>query len=181
MRTSALLFATLAMALPAVTSPASSTEPSPGGTAAPAASTVPPVPVGVRSAATPTGTLPDGSLNVGELHAVTDGSAKLGNHTVDQLRGKTVHDKSGKRIGEIAHVLADPSGKIVAVTVELGRLLGIGTREHVVDLSQFRPSDDRTFIITLTEDELKQRPGWIGLSSERGGASPGQGRNPEPK
>ncbi|GAA0600979.1 PRC-barrel domain-containing protein [Caenispirillum bisanense] len=68
---------------------------------------------------------------------------------------------SGERIGEVEDVLANDRGEVMAVVVETGGLLGIGEEDVVVGLEHLELGpQERTFITTLTEDQLRALPRW---------------------
>jgi hypothetical protein len=80
--------------------------------------------------------------------------------TVDQLDGMDVLGPGGK-VGEVDDVLADASGRVVAVTVEAGGFLGFGERKVVVGLDQLKNTDGRV-VTTMTKDQVKVLPAWNG-------------------
>src|SRR5688500_12396672 len=50
----------------------------------------------------------------------------LGQIRATQMNGATVYDAHGKSIGDIADVILDKQGKVVAVVLDVGSFLGIG-------------------------------------------------------
>lgn len=64
-------------------------------------------------------------------------------------------------IGEIERLLANDEREVVAVTVEIGGLLGLDDEEVIVPLNriEFGPTGD-TFITAMSEDELEALPSW---------------------
>lgn len=68
-----------------------------------------------------------------------------------------VRNASGEEIGEIDEVLVDGSGRIVAVTVEIGGFLDIGDENLIVETSDLVWGEDG-FTLDLTGDELGALP-----------------------
>jgi len=83
--------------------------------------------------------------------------------TVAQLKRRDVVGPVGEPIGGIEAVLADDTGKVVAVVVEVGGFLGIGEKEVLVRLDQLRPDPrhlDSQLITTMTREEMEALPEW---------------------
>ena len=101
-------------------------------------------------------------LDIAGLREVDDDDKTLlgpNNLTADQLDDMDVVTASGDKIGEIDEVLADASGQVVAVTVEMGGFLGMGKKEVVVGFDRLTLQGDR-FTTTLSSDDLKSLPEW---------------------
>ena len=140
----------------------------------------PAAPIGVRPAPAPQGgERPDGSLNITALSEARDPNASFGQLTAAQLRQMALVDPAGNKVGDVAAVLADPSGKIVAVSVETGGFLGMGERETVLALDRLEIRDERSLRTAMSSEQLRSLPAWRG-HSERGNANPVK-KSPEPQ
>lgn len=80
------------------------------------------------------------------------------NLTVDQLDDLDVFTAGGERLGEVEEVLMDAAGQPVAITVELGGILG-GDREHIVALDQLR-LDGQRLVTNLSRAQVEALPLW---------------------
>ena len=81
------------------------------------------------------------------------------NLTVGRLDDMNVVGPTGENIGEIDEVLMDATGKPVAVTVEVGGFLGIGSREVIIPFEQLQPQGDR-FMVNMTRQQIEVLPKW---------------------
>ena len=98
-------------------------------------------------------------LNVANLRKVEDKNLKWGDFTADQLDDMNVVDPQGNKIGEVDDVLVDQTGKVVAVTVEMGGFLGIGEKHYVLDITKLTPKD-KVLQTSMTKEQLQQQPQW---------------------
>lgn len=81
--------------------------------------------------------------------------------SVDQLEDMDVIGPDGEEIGEVEDVLVDPQGNIVAVSVELDGVLGLGDRDVVLTLDQLGLEQDRSNLaVSMTREELEALPVW---------------------
>jgi len=96
---------------------------------------------------------------VASLRKAEDKNLKVGDLTVDDIDDMNVVNAQGEKIGEVEDVLVDPSGKPVAVTVEMGGFLGIGEKHYVLDIAKLT-SKDKVLQTTLTKEQLQQQPEW---------------------
>jgi len=82
--------------------------------------------------------------------------ADRGSRGVVGLRVKGPNDKT---VGKIDNVILSSDGKVNALIVDVGGVLGVGGKDVLVDLSDISidgPGDRVT--TTLTEDQLKAKP-----------------------
>ena len=90
------------------------------------------------------------------------GTAKADNplyaRTVDELKGTDVVDASGKEIGEIKKVVLTQDRRSAHAVVSVGGFLGIGDRNIVVSLDEFRAAGDDKLQLNATKEDLKARP-----------------------
>jgi hypothetical protein len=78
---------------------------------------------------------------------------------VDQLEELDVVTPAGDRIGDVEEVLADSTGKIVAVVVEYGGFMGVGEKEAVFQLNSLKLQNNK-LVTTMTKQELEALPNW---------------------
>lgn len=78
---------------------------------------------------------------------------------VDQFEELDVYSAAGERIGDVEDVLANSSGKVVAVVVDYGGFLGVGEREAVFTLDQLQLKD-RKLVTSMTKAQLEALPAW---------------------
>lgn len=78
---------------------------------------------------------------------------------VDRLEELDLVGANGEEIGDVEDVLADSSGKVVAVVVEYGGFLNMGEKEAVFMLDKLKLQDGK-LVTTLTKAELEALPNW---------------------
>lgn len=90
-----------------------------------------------------------------------DGNASYQGVSVDQLEDMDVV-RDGQVIGEVEEVLGDSTGQVVALAIEYGgNVLGIGDKEVIVPIAQFRILQDRNQVeISLSDAELDGMTPW---------------------
>jgi ribosomal 30S subunit maturation factor RimM len=93
------------------------------------------------------------------LALAQDGEAQepLDVDALQEIEDMDVMNADGEEIGEIEEVLVDGSGRIVAVTVEIGGIMDIGDEELVLTLDNLTWREDG-FVLDLTEDEMAALP-----------------------
>jgi len=79
------------------------------------------------------------------------------NLTVDKIHRMDVVASNGEQIGDINHVLTDRNGRVTAMTVTTGGVLGLGAREHIVPLGDLKLQGDR-FMTSLRKDQIERLP-----------------------
>ena len=79
---------------------------------------------------------------------------------VQSLLGIQVRTKTEEAMGRIVDLLADRDGKVVAVVIEFGGFLGIGTRKIAVEWSALRIETDKfpVAILDVTRERLRVAP-----------------------
>jgi hypothetical protein len=76
-----------------------------------------------------------------------------------RLAGASVQDKNGVSIGSVRKVIVDRDGKPIAVRVDVGGFLGIGTKLVEINASELRYEQDRNVVTTtLRKPEIKALP-----------------------
>ena len=81
------------------------------------------------------------------------------NVSVDDLEDMDLYGPGGEEIGEIEEVLADGSGKPVAVAAEVGGFLGVGEKAVTIGLDQLR-LDGEHLVAGMTKEQLEALPEW---------------------
>jgi sporulation protein YlmC with PRC-barrel domain len=79
----------------------------------------------------------------------------------DSLLGKQVYGTDGQQMGLVTNILIDREGHPIALVIDFGGFLGVGSRKIAVDwhLMQFHPGDkDKPVTLRLTKDQLKSAP-----------------------
>jgi hypothetical protein len=118
-----------------------------------------------------------GALDSGSLSEVKDDKAMVKglNVSAKDLADMDIYGADGKKIGEIDKVLADSSGDIKAVTVDVGGFLGIGSREVLVSLDNLQKGTKKDQLRTsMTKKEIEA------LSEYKAPASSSPGRKSSP-
>ena len=70
--------------------------------------------------------------------------------------GMPVYGPDGKSLGQVADVVRGPDGKVQSIQVDIGRLLGIGSK--VVDISADKVERLAGLKVNLSESELRSLP-----------------------
>ena len=81
------------------------------------------------------------------------------NVSVDDLEDMDLYGPGGEEIGEVEEVLADGSGKPVAVAAEVGGFLGVGEKAVTIGLDQLR-LDGEHLVPGMTKEQLEALPEW---------------------
>ena len=79
----------------------------------------------------------------------------------DSLLGKEVFGTDGRQMGLVTNVLIDGDGHPVALVIDFGGFLGLGSRKIAVDwhLMEFHPGNkEKPVMVRLTQDQLKLAP-----------------------
>jgi hypothetical protein len=102
-----------------------------------------------------------GPHSSGGFKELEDGSAvyQPWNMTADQIEELNLIDAEGNSLGDIEGVLADASGKPVAIAAEVGGIAGIGDKGVVIGLDQLRVAGGAA-TTTLSKEQLMALPEW---------------------
>jgi sporulation protein YlmC with PRC-barrel domain len=79
----------------------------------------------------------------------------------DSLLGKEVYGADGGQMGLVTNVLIDRDGHPIALVIDFGGFLGVGSRKIAIDwhLMQFHPGNkDKPVTLSLSKDQLKSAP-----------------------
>src|ERR1051326_4797658 len=78
----------------------------------------------------------------------------------DQMRaskviGGTVYDRQNQKLGDVKDLILDKDGKVSAVVVGMGGVLGAGEKDVAVKFSDFK-TDNNRLTLDKTRDQLQQ-------------------------
>jgi sporulation protein YlmC with PRC-barrel domain len=73
------------------------------------------------------------------------------------LRGMPVFSSDDRNVGQVAEVIRTPDGKIQSIKIDVGRMLGIGSKIVTVDAERFQQLPDR-IRLRLSGDEVRSLP-----------------------
>jgi sporulation protein YlmC with PRC-barrel domain len=87
-----------------------------------------------------------------------------------KLRGTTVLGSDNQKVGDVVDILLDKSGQVRAFIVGVGGVLGLGTKEVAIDLTEFREvpaaNGNKTHLkVPMTKEQLTQAPDFKPLPS----------------
>lgn len=74
-----------------------------------------------------------------------------------ELKGKTVFDAAGKKVGSIDEVLPQ-TGQARDAVVAVGGILGIGAKKVLIPASDIERKEDGRLIVAMTESQIEQLP-----------------------
>ena len=90
-------------------------------------------------------------------------------HQADEMRaskliGTKVVNTANETIGDINEIVLTKDGRVAAVIIGVGGLLGMGEREVAMDFKSIRMSRDQNnnlvLTVNVTKDALKNAPEW---------------------
>lgn len=79
------------------------------------------------------------------------------NLNVGKLEGMDVVGANGEDIGEVEDVLADASGRAVAVSIDAGSFLQMNQKEVIMQISALKHRDGKLHT-TMTKDQISALP-----------------------
>lgn len=79
------------------------------------------------------------------------------NITVGKLEGMDIVGSDGKKVGDVEDVLADSSGKAVAVSVDAGSFLQMNKKEVIMQLSTLQIRDNKLHT-SMNKDQISALP-----------------------
>jgi len=91
----------------------------------------------------------------------TPASSLTPKQEADGILGKKVFSADGADMGLVTNVLVDSKGHPIAVVVDFGGFLGVGTRKIAIDwhVMQFRPGDkNKPVTLSLQKEQLRAAP-----------------------
>jgi sporulation protein YlmC with PRC-barrel domain len=89
-----------------------------------------------------------------------------------RLIGTTVVNDANESVGKISELVLSKDGKVAAVVIGVGGLLGMGEREVAVNFASLRIAQDSnnktTVSLNATKDSLKSAPEWQWIGDRSG-------------
>ncbi|WP_207477061.1 PRC-barrel domain-containing protein [Arenibaculum pallidiluteum] len=85
------------------------------------------------------------------------GPGNMSAEEADRLIGTRAVDPQGREVGDVETLLVDPDGRVQAVVLEWGGLLGLGERRAVVPWNEIRFEGDRA-TVALSREQLERLP-----------------------
>jgi PRC-barrel domain len=87
-----------------------------------------------------------------------------GGYTAEELIGADIENTNGDTIDEVSDLLIDDNNEVTHVLVDVGGVLGIGTKTVALPIDELTvaqgSSDEPTFVTAMSEDELEALPGY---------------------
>jgi sporulation protein YlmC with PRC-barrel domain len=83
--------------------------------------------------------------------------------TVSNYYKQDVYDPSNKKVGAVSDVLVDGQGKVTALIVGVGGLLGAGEKDIAIPFDSVRLNTENNkwrLVMNTTTDSLKNAPGY---------------------
>jgi sporulation protein YlmC with PRC-barrel domain len=95
-----------------------------------------------------------------ETHTQATGSAAKIGIQPDQIRaskilGSTVYDSQNRSIGSVKDLVLDKDGKIDEVVIDVGAVLGMGSKNVAVKMSDLK-ADNNRLTLDRTKEQLQQ-------------------------
>ncbi|NSL70663.1 hypothetical protein C6Y62_02370 [Hyphomicrobium sulfonivorans] len=81
------------------------------------------------------------------------------NASVDDVEDMDIYDSTGRKIAEVEAVVIDGTGTVRGLVIEHGGLLGIGSREAILEIGDVQLKDGR-LVVNMTEEQLPSLPEW---------------------
>jgi sporulation protein YlmC with PRC-barrel domain len=82
----------------------------------------------------------------------------------DQMRaskviGGTVYDRQNQKLGDVKDIVLDKDGKVAAVVVGMGGVLGVGEKDVAVKFSDIK-TDNNRLTLDVNKEQLQQMPNY---------------------
>jgi hypothetical protein len=88
-----------------------------------------------------------------------------GGYTAEDLIGADIENMNGDTIDEVSDLLIDQNNEVTHVLVDVGGVLGIGTKTVALSIDELRvpegSADDPVFVTAMTEDQLEALPAYV--------------------
>ena len=82
---------------------------------------------------------------------------------ISNYYNQAVYDNKDNKIGDVKDILVDKDGRMAAVILGVGGLLGVGAKDVAVPFSALKLAEkngDRYLVISTTKEALEQAPGY---------------------
>src|SRR5205807_9896447 len=91
---------------------------------------------------------------------VTATQLQPGQIRATQMDGATVYDAQNQKVGDIKDIILDRDGKVAAVVLDVGAVLGVGGKYVAVSMNDLKITQDNNsnkprFTADITKDQLK--------------------------
>jgi len=109
---------------------------------------------------------PGSTVQQGALATPSQGPAKVSNPslvvqpfnmTVEKIQRMDVVTRNGEKVGDIANVLADNTGRVTHMTITSGGFLGLGSQERVIPLSELQLRGNQ-FVTSMSRQDIERLP-----------------------
>ena len=83
--------------------------------------------------------------------------------TISNYYEQDVYDNQNSKIGDVKDVLLDKDGRVSAVIVGVGGVLGLGAKDVAVPFSALKLAEkdgDRYLVMNTTKEALEKAPGY---------------------
>jgi hypothetical protein len=106
--------------------------------------------------------------NQGQLSEIKNDDARAASLNISRkdLAASSIFASDGKKIASINRVLGDNTGNIKAVTADVGRYLGMASKEVVFPVDQLSKSEDH-LTTAMTKDEIQKLPQYASSDNAR--------------
>jgi sporulation protein YlmC with PRC-barrel domain len=77
--------------------------------------------------------------------------------------GRPVHGPGGERVGTVSNLLVDTTGRITGVVLEVGGVLGLGTKETAIAFEAVYPimeNGREMLVVEMNRDQLAAAPAF---------------------
>lgn len=83
--------------------------------------------------------------------------------TISNFYDQDVYDNQNNKIGDVNDILVDKDGRVSAVILGVGGLLGVGEKDVAVPFNALKVAEkdgDRYLVINTTKEALEKAPGY---------------------
>ncbi|MGE5539308.1 MAG: PRC-barrel domain-containing protein [Gemmatimonas sp.] len=111
--------------------------------------------------------------NQGQLTEIKNDDARAPSLNISRkdLAASSIFGSDGKKIASVNRVLGDNTGNIKAVTADVGRFLGVVSKEVVFPIDQLSKGDEKDHLTTtLTRDAIRKLRPYASSESTRSGS-----------
>ena len=94
---------------------------------------------------------------------------------VTEMTGAAVYDQQNQKIGSIKDIILDRDGRVAAVVLNVGGILGMGGRYVAIGIDDLKIANTAAkprFTVDMSRDQLRTAQAFNLHAAERTGASP---------
>ena len=108
----------------------------------------------------------DENSGYGSYNANTEFDGSIaGGYSAEELIGADIVNTDGDTIDEVSDLLIDQNNEITHVLVNVGGVLGIGTKTVALSIDELQvpegSSDDVMYMTSMTEEQLEELPAYF--------------------